>query len=144
MRPVDHSGRCHELVREFSSNLREVDAFCLEVRELLIGMKLSSEVFPVEMLLRESLNNAIIHGNCGDCRKKVRAGVRVGRKWIVMQVEDEGDGFDCGRPRNVETDPGATCGRGLVIYSLYAYRVSFNSKGNRVLLWRAVTGVNKS
>lgn len=128
------------MVRNLHSVPAEVDSFCLDVRELLRGAELASEVFPVEMLLRESLNNALIHGNCCDCTKMIRAEVKIGRKWIVLRVGDEGAGFNCRKARRAAPDPDATCGRGLAIYSLYAHRVCFNSKGNQVSLWRAVTG----
>jgi anti-sigma regulatory factor (Ser/Thr protein kinase) len=118
----------------------EVDAFCRETRAFLRGKGLASDVFPVEMLLRESLNNAMIHGNCSDSRKCIRAEVRIEGDWILLNVSDEGDGFSCEEAMKRPSNPEATGGRGLEIYSLYAQRISFNSKGNQVCLWRAITG----
>lgn len=136
--------RHHILSRELLSNLAEVDGFCLETRNLLTSLGLLSQLFPVEMLLRESLNNAIIHGNCCDCQKKMHVEVRIGRKWIILRVTDEGAGFDSRRAIREFPASDATSGRGLAIYSLYADRVSFNSKGNRVCFWRARTGEGKA
>ena len=126
--------------RDLASQPVAVDSFCCEVRKILLQCDLAADVFPVEMLLRESLNNAVIHGNCWDCRKTIRAEVRVGRKWIVLSVEDEGTGFNPRKTMNTVPSPETTSGRGLALYFLYAQRVSFNSKGNRVSLWRAITG----
>lgn len=128
------------VVRDLPSEPVEVDAFCREVRKILTEIGLSDDVFPVEMLLRESLNNALIHGNCRDCEKLVRAEVRIGRKWIVLKVADEGAGFSPRKVLNALPGPEMTCGRGLAIYFLYAHRVSFNSKGNQVSFWREITG----
>jgi anti-sigma regulatory factor (Ser/Thr protein kinase) len=128
------------LVRELASRPSEVDTFCRAVRGMLTEAGLLADVFPVEMLLRESLNNALIHGNCNDCGKTVRAEVRVGRKWIVLKVADEGAGFQHRKALNTLPGPDETCGRGLALYSLYAQRVSFNSKGNQVSFWREITG----
>lgn len=129
------------LLRTFASRAAEVDAFCREAKEALMAAGLSSEVFPVELLLRESLNNAMIHGNRGDEKKSIRAEFRIGRKWLVLRVADEGAGFGYRKNRREPPDPEATGGRGLVIYGLYADRVSFNIQGNQVSLWRAMTGV---
>lgn len=132
--------RSRTLVRNLHSSPPEVDAFCHEVREFLSEIGLSIEIFPVEMLLREGLNNAMIHGNGGNRDKRIQAEVRATRKWIVLQITDDGQGFDHRKKRKAVPDPEAVSGRGMAIYFLYAHRVSFNSTGNRVSLWRAVTG----
>lgn len=140
------SSTCPEsrkLVRSLRSIPAEVETFCREVREYLKGIGLSCEAFPVEMLLRESLNNAMVHGNRENSKKKILAEVRIGRKWIMLRVTDEGRGFDYRKTKKTVPDPEAVSGRGMAIYSLYAHRISFNSTGNRVSLWRAVTGEGK-
>jgi serine/threonine-protein kinase RsbW len=135
--------RSRVLRRVLASSPAEVDNFCREVRELLTEIGLLAEIFPIELLLRESLTNAMLHGNCGDCARKVPVEVRIGRKWIILRITDEGAGFDPSKVRERVPHPEATCGRGLAIYALYAQRVIFNSKGNQVSLWRAVTGEGK-
>lgn len=132
--------RSRTLVRDLRSNAAEVSTFCHDAREFLTEIGLSREIFPVEMLLRESLNNALIHGNGEDGNKWIQAKLRVTRKWIVLQITDEGSGFNHRRGRKAVPDPESESGRGMAIYSLYAHRISFNSTGNRVSLWRAVTG----
>lgn len=126
------------LRRMLESTPRDVDGFCREVRQLVISGGHSDDVFPVELLLRESLNNARIHGNGCSQAKRIEARVRVGKKWILISVRDEGAGFDCRKAGSRTPDVEATCGRGLVIYFLYAQRVFFNAKGNHVCLWRSV------
>jgi anti-sigma regulatory factor (Ser/Thr protein kinase) len=128
------------VARDLPSEPVEVDAFCCEVRRILTESGLSADAFPVEMLLRESLNNALIHGNCRDCEKRIRAEVRIGRKWIALKVADEGTGFSPRKAMNALPAPEKTSGRGLAIYFLYANRVSFSSKGNQVSFWREITG----
>jgi serine/threonine-protein kinase RsbW len=132
------ASRRGRLCRDLPSRLVEVDSFCQEVREMLTVEDLTSELFPIEMLLRESLNNAIIHGNSGDDSKKVQAEIRIGTKWIRLSVTDEGSGFKRRKPKLDPPDPNADRGRGLAIYALYAERVSFNSRGNRVTFWRSI------
>lgn len=128
------------LLRTLASEPAAVEAFCREARGLLTTSGLSDEVFPLELLLRESLTNAMIHGNRGDAGKAIRAELRIGRKWVVVRVADEGTGFKYRKIRREPPDPECTSGRGLVIYGLYADRVAFNARGNQVTLWRAMRG----
>ncbi len=132
------ANRSGVLCRAIRSVASEVDELCREARNLIASAGYPEEIFPVELLLRESLNNAMIHGNGNDGAKWIWAKVRVGAQCILLSVLDEGLGFDCSMPRNRAPDVGATCGRGLFIYTLYANRVFFNGKGNHVCLWRSV------
>ncbi len=139
----ENSAPC-ALVREISSSAEAIDTLCHEVRTLLRRLSFPGEVFAVEMLLRESLNNAMVHGHQCDPGKIIRLEITIGGKWIVLRVTDEGGGFDHRKYSISVPDPESTRGRGLVIYSLYAHRFSFNSTGNEVCLWRAVTGDERS
>jgi len=61
--------------------------------------------FAVQTALREALANAIVHGNHGDTRKKVRVccGCDLARG-ILIVIRDEGEGFDPARvPPSVPT-----------------------------------------
>ena len=94
------------------------------------------EVFGVWLALEEALVNAIKHGNCHDPTKCVRASWHVGPNRVLIEIEDEGDGFD---PRAVP-DPCApenlerNCGRGLFLMRHYMSSVSYNRRGNRVTM----------
>jgi len=99
------------------------------------------EVFGVRLALEEALVNAVKHGNRNDPTKCVWASWHVGPRRVIVDIEDEGDGFD---PRAVP-DPCAlenlerSCGRGLLLMRTYMSRVRFNRRGNRVTMckWRA-------
>lgn len=65
----------------------------------------------------EAVTNAIVHGNRGDARKRVRIRFKRGRERLTVSVADEGGGFD---PECLEdpTDPknvSKRSGRGLFI-----------------------------
>jgi len=122
------------------SNLDEVYAICAETGKMLENRGCASSVFTMDLLLCEFVNNAIIHGNGLDARKRVRVQVKVGRKWIRLRVSDEGKGFDWkSRLRKVAavTD---TSGRGLAIGREYACRLRYNHRGNKVALWVKIEG----
>jgi anti-sigma regulatory factor (Ser/Thr protein kinase) len=117
------------------SNLALVDDLCRETRAWLQGHRQDAQAFAIDLLLREFLNNAIIHGNRRIARRKVRAGVRIGRKWMVLQIRDEGPGFDWRAAAQRIPEESATSGRGLPIGKEYASRMRYNRAGNEITLW---------
>jgi serine/threonine-protein kinase RsbW len=48
----------------------------------------------VPVALTEALSNAILRGNADDPRKRVRVTARVDERHLVVEVTDEGAGFD--------------------------------------------------
>lgn len=50
--------------------------------------------FAPELLLREVLTNAVVHGCHTDPRKQVCCSLRVKGGRVLIAVEDTGDGFD--------------------------------------------------
>jgi serine/threonine-protein kinase RsbW len=87
--------------------------------------------------LSEAVNNAIIHGNKEDERKKVNISLEVqNNKLLIFVVSDEGSGFDYNNlpdptaPENLEL----LTGRGIYIIKQLAEKCIFNSKGNEIEL----------
>jgi serine/threonine-protein kinase RsbW len=117
------------------SSLEEVDDVCRESRTLLESQGWIDHCFALDMLLREFLNNAILHGHRSDIGKQVQVKLRIGRKWIVVQVADEGPGFDWQSINLSHPSENATSGRGLLIGTWYSHRMRFNRSGNQVTLW---------
>jgi len=122
--------------REIPSRLAEVDMLIKEIRSCLVDNGLGEVGFPVELAARECLNNAVIHGNRRDARKKVALNLQIRRKWILLRVSDEGSGFNWRKGKRAPPpgDAGIS-GRGLSIVALYAHRIVFNRRGNQVTLW---------
>lgn len=115
--------------------MEETESLCLRIRDTLDANGLARLRFPVELLARECLANAIHHGNRCDVDKGIELRFTVGRKWIRLEVTDEGPGFRWRRGLRRKRNTAACSGRGLEIYSLYAERVRFNRSGNRITLW---------
>jgi len=75
------------------------------------------ELMKVGMAIRESMVNAVVHGNRYNANKKVRFSVSTDAERLVVQVGDEGEGFDF----NSIPDPLApenlmrTSGRGIFL-----------------------------
>jgi len=117
------------------SDVALVDPVCRDVQHLLERQGQAQQVFEVDLVLREFINNAILHGNCCDADKMVRIVVRLGRTWIVIRVTDEGPGFDWRTKMLARPDETDTSGRGLTIGIQYSHRMQYNQEGNQVTIW---------
>jgi serine/threonine-protein kinase RsbW len=97
--------------------------------------------------LTEALANAMLYGNCRDPRKRVRVEARLSGSEIVVQVTDEGRGFDPAKvldptlPNNRQR----AGGRGIFLIKKLMDRVEFNDRGNSItmiLLSRPTVGTD--
>jgi serine/threonine-protein kinase RsbW len=135
LNPLERTARI-SLHREIRSHLAEVDPLCREIRSLLEENGLAWVCFAAELVARECLNNAIVHGNRRDVGKKVALNLLIKRKWIYLQIIDEGLGFNWRRATRAPLpEDTAVSGRGLSISALYADRITFNQRGNQVTVW---------
>jgi serine/threonine-protein kinase RsbW len=95
-----------------------------------------TEIYRVHLSLEEALVNAHKHGHGGDWDKLVTVRFHVGSDGVVVQVEDEGPGFDPAlvpdplAPENLERPSG----RGLLIMRTYLSGVCHNRRGNTICL----------
>jgi serine/threonine-protein kinase RsbW len=98
--------------------------------------------FAVRLALEEAVANAVKHGHRGDPTKRVRVCYQVRADRVLLEVEDQGAGFDPSRVPN-PLDPenlDKPSGRGLLLMQSYATWLRFNERGNRVTLCRARSG----
>ena len=125
------------------SRLEAVDAVCLELRAFMTANGLAADSFAVELIARECLNNTVLHGNQNQPRKTACLSLSLGRRWLRLQIADQGAGFNWRQACLTAADPEATSGRGLAIAILYADRISFNQSGNQITLWLDKSGTAK-
>ncbi|HEY1376111.1 MAG TPA: ATP-binding protein [Gemmataceae bacterium] len=88
------------------------------------------DIVSAGLALLEVLTNAFLHGNRGDPDKLVRVRYLVEPTEVLLEVEDEGDGFDPARA------PGVPAGGGLFVARACTSWMGFNACGNRVTLCR--------
>jgi serine/threonine-protein kinase RsbW len=92
----------------------------------------------VPVALTEALSNAILRGNREDADKHVRVRASLDEKVLVMEVADEGGGFDldaCTADPTVPENLLREDGRGLFIMRRLMHRVErFMDRGNVVRL----------
>ena len=122
------------LAMRFSATLENVDAACSDLSKMFARRRIGKSRFATELLMREALNNAVVHGSRQDATRTVECNVKFDQDYLVIEVHDEGDGFcwQSAIQENMKTE--ALSGRGLPIMQAYADEVSFNEKGNTLLL----------
>lgn len=95
---------------------------------------LSERYADILISLTEAVNNAIIHGNKADEKKKVRIDLEQSRSELAVSVTDEGSGFDPNaipdptQPENLE----CCGGRGVLIMNSLADKLSYRNNGSTV------------
>jgi len=124
------------LRRRLPARLEAVDALCAELRESLLSEAPESERFGVELLLREALTNAVVHGARQQPGSYVSCEIRPIAGGIEMRIADTGEGFDWRARLEALPEPLAECGRGLNILHHYSSDFRFNEKGNRLQVTR--------
>ncbi|OGR28227.1 MAG: hypothetical protein A2277_13265 [Desulfobacterales bacterium RIFOXYA12_FULL_46_15] len=126
---------------DFSSSMRNIDTVCEEANRYLLSTLTGIEkhLFPINLVIREGLTNAVRHGNVGDPGKIVKFELRViNKEMIKMMIEDEGDGFDWRQQRRKILDDSEDHGRGIIIMETYFNRYSYNEKGNILYLEKTI------
>lgn len=119
--------------RRIASTWEAVEGACHELRDFLAATGPGQARFGTELVVREFLNNAVLHGNRLDPTRTALLEVGIGRTWITVRVTDEGAGFDWRRvlQRPAESAT-ATRGRGLTIGKTYGSSVTYGLGGRRV------------
>jgi serine/threonine-protein kinase RsbW len=92
--------------------------------------------FNFRVSLAEALANAMLYGNAGDPRKRVRVEITMDPDRVRARITDQGPGFDPNRvpdptaPEHVDRP----CGRGIFLMRQLMDEVHFNERGNAVTL----------
>jgi serine/threonine-protein kinase RsbW len=123
-----------ELHRSLAATIEAVEDFFVEFRERSQAMKERINCFEAELLIREALTNAVLHGCGEDPRKHVGCSLRLRGKRLLIAVADAGEGFDWRAARAKSADTLECSGRGLEILYRYADQVRFSDKGNLVTM----------
>lgn len=99
------------------------------------------DLFGVRLALEEALVNAIKHGNRLDPSKTVRVQWLIDHERVVIEIEDEGEGFDPGEVPDPTADENLErpCGRGIHLMRAFMTSIEYYDRGNRVVLIKART-----
>jgi serine/threonine-protein kinase RsbW len=115
------------LERAIPSDVQYIDGLVAEIVGRCTALGLPSRVlrFGLPIAVTEALTNAIVYGNAADARKHVLVRVHIDAQALVVEVADEGPGFDLDAgpdptaPDRLEQEDG----RGLFLMRAYVDRV---------------------
>ncbi len=122
--------RKEELCLKIPACLEEVDQVAKRMQDWLEELGLGEHLFRLTLLLREGLNNAVVHGAGNDSNKSVF--LYIGRKGeeIIIRIKDPGPGMDptagerpCCSPDHCSAD-----GWGLSLLHRYGDGVDYDSE----------------
>ena len=126
----------HEFRQEIPASLAAVENFCLAVRRWVLSVQLPNR-FAVELLTREALTNAAVHGCRADSSKHVSCVLRMRPGRVIIAVRDQGRGFDWRAALTRTPAVDTRSGRGIAIIRQYASRLRFNQRGNSLIMIKA-------
>ncbi|NVM20942.1 MAG: ATP-binding protein [Desulfobacterales bacterium] len=133
------SRRPNGLDISLSSTLENIDRADKNTKGFLHGMGLEAEAFAIRVAMREGILNAIRHGSCGDRNRIIRYSLRLENNSLIMEIEDEGSGFDWRTSLENKHLSNSGSGRGLSIMKAYFADVTFNDKGNKLILRKKIS-----
>jgi anti-sigma regulatory factor (Ser/Thr protein kinase) len=123
-----------EMRTALPATLQAVEEFFVEFQRRSREMLDRVNCFAAELLVREALTNAVVHGCRNDPRKRVRCSLRLTGRRLLIAVEDEGDGFDWRAAAGHPAEIWDCSGRGMEILRIYADHVRYNDRGNVVTM----------
>lgn len=98
--------------------------------------------FDIAIAFEEALINAIEHGNNGVLSKKVLVVIRATAQRLVIEIEDEGEGFDYGQIETGVEALGkkiyASGGRGLFLIGLHTDEFYYENEGRKAVLIKKI------
>lgn len=125
-------------VLELPSDLQAIERAVEELlaRSKRAGFAYEGRRFNLQVGVTEALANAMLYGNRRDPRKRVRIEARITPESIVINVTDEGLGFDPAAVPDptLPTNLRRAGGRGLFLIRKLMDRVEFNESGNSITM----------
>lgn len=127
-----------------SASLSQIDELCpkllAELTDNNTGKPMRGRTFFFELMLREALDNAIIHGCNSDPTRRVNIAARITDNRVKICISDHGEGFDWQSKMAEIHNPLSTSGLGIPIMLKYSSRLSYNRRGNRLILEQQLAG----
>jgi len=133
MDPADY-----EVRKVLPATLAAAEEFFGEFRRRSQELMDRASSFAAELMVREALTNAVVHGSDTDPERQIRCSWRLKGERLLIVVRDDGDGFDWRRAWDHPSEFPACSGRGIEILRRYSRRVRFNDRGNTVTIIQQV------
>jgi serine/threonine-protein kinase RsbW len=127
-----------EMRMTLPASLPAVEEFFEEFRRRSHALLSRVNCFAAELLVREALTNAVVHGSLSDPARHVRCALRLKGRCLLIAVEDEGSGFNWRAAWRNAASFADSSGRGIEILRRYANRVRYNERGNVVTMLKRI------
>jgi serine/threonine-protein kinase RsbW len=122
----------NSLFLKFQSELRSIDVVVPKIEKFFVERCQEVETFNLNLVARELLNNAVIHGNKNKITKYVTCRALIKNMIFRLCIKDEGLGFNWRERISYEPKADNEGGRGMLILKSFGFRYHFNEKGNIV------------
>ncbi len=139
----DHEHPCQEgWCRQSAVSLTEVTRITDDITGIMkMAGYQAKDIFALRLALEEAVVNAIKHGHKGRPSKPVRVRYQVTPEQVLVEVEDQGPGFD---PKKVPDPLSAdnlenSSGRGLLLMRSFTTWMRHNERGNCVTLCKRLS-----
>ncbi len=136
MAKCDVCGICFE--KRFPATLDEIDRACSDIKLFLENQGLAHEFFNTALLTREALVNAVVHASGKDASKEVCLRLTLKEDQVLIDVQDQGPGFNWRSLLSSIASPQEDHGRGMMIFNSYASDFQYNEQGNRITLHKRI------
>lgn len=120
-----------------SSNIKNINQARLFLEQVFLEFNLNTNYFNhVYLGLSEALANSIIHGNKSIDSKKVFISIRFSGNELLIEIEDEGNGFasETLYDPTIQENLKRERGRGIFLMRHFASEVKYSNGGRKVLI----------
>jgi serine/threonine-protein kinase RsbW len=126
------------MVIYLGSSMGNIDLADKETRKFLKDLGLMLDTFAVSLVMREGLTNAIKHGHGCDINKIIKYSLSVQDENLIMEIEDQGAGFNWREAQKKLPETDRDHGRGFTIIKKYFTDYSYNERGNKLILTKKI------
>lgn len=120
---------------EIPSEIKYIRKVSSEILDSLAPYGIDEKkVFDIKLCTEEAVRNAIVHGNGTSAKLRVKVDYRISENGIIIEVEDEGPGFNPAAVPDptLKSNMMKESGRGVRLIIKLMDKVDFNEKGNKI------------
>ncbi len=134
--PGEYFVNNNSLQCSFPADLAEVEKVLEHLGSILPAGKDKKVYFNTCLVLREALNNAIIHGACQDPSLEIFCHIRLEQDRMHLMVHSPGPGFDWQQCLNKDlSECPSQHGWGVYLIQKYTQGLRFSDQGRRLECW---------
>ena len=126
---------------EIPSEIKYIKKISSRILDSLLPYGVDEEkLSDIRLCAEEAVRNAIVHGSRMNKKLRVRVNYRIDKNRIIIEVEDEGIGFDPDSIPDPTLKNNITkeSGRGVCLIKKLMDKVDFNEKGSKIRMEKSL------